>query len=682
MSQPLSTLLADGPATSQPDRAYRLLVAQRLAEVVEAVHAAGSVIGNLNAHRVLVEPGGMVTLGDDAGPTTEVRAPAYTAPELQGSFTGYARPEAQHDCFALAVLLFQILMAGQHPYAGQWVGGGNLPDIPKAIQLGLYAYGGSSVTPPPGAPAPSTLEPGLADLFKRSFAATSAIFRNRPTGAEWARALAAVRQTGQAVASPTTLASPELTYPSGPVLNEPQVPVKPAAPTAPVVLDPLPDSAPQSPGTSRVQPAPLPEHRAEPTPSFSTPAPKAEAAPVESYQDQPQTALGTPAPQPSEPRQDIWVPEPAVVTDVAPQPAAGVPAAPAKRKFSRRAMLERVVPPAGALDDPSAPVQPDQSQGSVWGALVGELRWLAAPDQSPPSSPYQSQPSAPYQPEPSTWRNLASEIRWFVESDLHWLTDPEFWRRFGKFVVPGLLFVIWFAFGRSGDDSSNRAARPAAVRSTMVPATETPQPRPTVRRSAPGSPRVASFGSNFDVSDGVIPSTGEQFSAYVRDRLLHLEVFARGARGKVMFNAAPANGDFNFTVHVGETTGQGEILIYARELESGRTWVFAIDPGATTWGIYEERPSNNPLKVVIARTDYSSAIARQPLRTVSVTRKGERTRLLINGVAVNPRIARAMPQVVGPVTVGVGAMIPDEPDYADEPFIVTVDRVAMLADEG
>jgi hypothetical protein len=67
---------------------------------------------------------------------------------------------------------------------------------------------------------------------------------------------------------------------------------------------------------------------------------------------------------------------------------------------------------------------------------------------------------------------------------------------------------------------------------------------------------------------------------------------------------------------------------------------------------------------------------------VTVTREGERTRLLINGVAVNPQLARSMPQIVGPVTVGVGAMIPDDPDYADEPFVVTVERIAMLAGEG
>ncbi len=245
-----------------------------------------------------------------------------------------------------------------------------------------------------------------------------------------------------------------------------------------------------------------------------------------------------------------------------------------------------------------------------------------------------------------------------------------------------MLFLIVFVLAERNDYWANPGARPAAVRATRVPATQTPLPRLTATRTVVNNPTVASFGSNFDVSDGVIPSTGERFNASIRDKVLRMEAVGRGGRGKSMFNAAPAAADFNLTMHVGSTTGQGEILIYVRKPESGRTWVFAVDPGATTWGLYEERPSNNPLKVVIARTDYSSATARQPLRTVTVTRKGERTRLLINGVAANPRFARSMPQIDGFVTVGVGAMIPEEPDYADEPFIVTVDRVAMLADEG
>jgi hypothetical protein len=639
MSKPLSTLLAGGTGTPEPDRAHRLLVAQRLAEAVDAVHAAGGVIRNLDDHHVLVAPDGTVTLSDDAAaaPESSTRTPAYTAPEIQGAIPGRTRPEAQHDAFALAVLLFQLLMEGYHPYAGQWVGGGDLPEIPKAIQLGLYAYGNSAVTPPPGAPALSALEPGLADLFKRSFAATSAIFRTRPTGAEWARALATVRQDGMA-----NLPPPALAYKSPARLAEPAAAAagEPASPAAPGVT-----SGPAlTPDPVSIQSEQWPERAPEPVMPVFAPEPRHVAVPETAPGAHPEVVPDTTPPNLPVSPQVTWLPVLPAPPDVAARPAAGTPVSPAKRPFSRRAILKRVIPANDASSTSPVPIRPAQA-------------------------------------EPLPWENLASEIGWLVESELRWLTDVRVWGSILA-VIFGFLFVVsLLAFVRPGDGATPRA-RPAVVRATRVPPTQTPQPRPTATRTVVNNPTVASFGSNFDVSDGVIPSTGERFSAYVRDRALRLEVFARGARGKTMLNAAPAKADFSFTVHIGEVAGQGEILMYAREADSGRTWVFAIDPGGNTWGLYEERPSNQPLKVVIARKDYGSAIAQDPLRTITISRNGERTRLLINGVAVNPQFARTMPQISGPLSVGVGAMIPDDPDYADEPFIVTVDRVAMRANEG
>jgi hypothetical protein len=181
----------------------------------------------------------------------------------------------------------------------------------------------------------------------------------------------------------------------------------------------------------------------------------------------------------------------------------------------------------------------------------------------------------------------------------------------------------------------------------------------------------------------LIPSTGERFSANVRDKALRLGAFGRDARGKVMFDAAPAQGDFNFTAQVGSITGQGEILIYVHQPESPRTWAFTVDPTTATWGISLEVPTSNRLTPIIAHMDYSRAIDQGPVHTVTVTRKGVRTSLLINGTTVSQGIAGNMPRIAGPVEVGIGAMIPEDPeDYNGESFIVTIDRVAMRANEG
>lgn len=638
MSQPLSALLAAGPDGSQPDRTHRRLVAQRLAEAVAAAHAAGGVIGNLDDQRVLVEPDGTVTLGDNEPSAARASAPAYTAPELQGAFASHTRGEAQHDLFALAVLIFQLLMEGNHPYAGQWVGGGNLPEIPKAIQLGLYAYGGASVTPPPGAPALGTLDPGIAELFKRSFGATSAIFRSRPTGAEWARALEPGGKNAPESRQPLTAAPPDPAYES--VAQSLKSATDAAGPPSAAKLVEPSTSVRQMPNPVLVQPDPLTEPAGEPASIAPAPEPIASVAQEETVGDRPEAPPDAAAPHRPISEQEMWLPTPPAPASIAAQPTARVPARPAKRSFSRRALLKQVIP----VDEPAS-----TSHVAV-------------------------------QPKPTFLENFFSEIGWLVESELRWLMDIRIWGSILT-VIFGFLFVLsLLAFLRPDDQASPRT-QPAITQGTRIPATQTPQPQPTATRAPVLNPAVASFENTFDDSDEVIPVTGERFAASVHHSTLHMEASGRGGRGWVMFNAAPASEDFTFTVRVGVTTGQGEMLIYVRKPESGRTWVFAVDPAANTWGIYEEPPwSTRPL-TVMPHQGYSSAVARDPLRFVTVTREGGRMSLRINGIAVAPRVAGSMPRIGGPVQVGVGVMIPEEPvPFEGDSFVVTVDRVTMLED--
>jgi serine/threonine protein kinase len=182
-------------------RAQLLLVAQRLATLVETMHHSGYVIGDLNESNVLISSKGEVVLIDTD--SFQVRAlrdgkvityrspvgkPDYTAPEIQGVSFHTVDRTFEHDRFALAVLIFQLLMDGRHPYAGRWLGSDDAPTIEKSIRQGYFPYGRPSAVmqPPPQAPSLSSLEPGLAALFERAFGATTASFLNRPSGEEWA----------------------------------------------------------------------------------------------------------------------------------------------------------------------------------------------------------------------------------------------------------------------------------------------------------------------------------------------------------------------------------------------------------------------------------------------------------------------------------------------------------------
>lgn len=113
--------------------------------------------------------------------------PDYLAPEFQANGLD-ARGELAQDLFALAVVIFQLLNFGIHPYTGQPRSERVPTDIPGRIRAGCYAYGRQAH--PDMAPSPASCHALLPDelrtLFDRAFQS-----RVRPTAAEWADGLSA-----------------------------------------------------------------------------------------------------------------------------------------------------------------------------------------------------------------------------------------------------------------------------------------------------------------------------------------------------------------------------------------------------------------------------------------------------------------------------------------------------------
>src|SRR5579884_96711 len=191
-------------AQSAPDFTWQYLMrtASNLASVVEALHTANYVVGDLNESNVLVSNTALATLVDCD--SMQVRGPDghvfrctvgkgdYTPPELQGASFSRIDREPKHDNFALAVLTFLLLMEGVHPFDGVWHAAGAGPTRDERIQLGLWPYGGSGVkkvTPPPLALPFSALPPRIQTLTKRCFLEG---YRNpslRPSAREWRDAL-------------------------------------------------------------------------------------------------------------------------------------------------------------------------------------------------------------------------------------------------------------------------------------------------------------------------------------------------------------------------------------------------------------------------------------------------------------------------------------------------------------
>lgn len=194
--------------------------ASNLAAAVELVHAHHHVIGDLNESNVLVTQAALVTLVDtDSFQIRQSTAPShtiswlgtlptqqlyrcsvgkaeYTAPELQGvDFKAIDRTPA-HDNFALAVLIFYLLMDGFHPFAGVLRSGASVGRVDlHGIKHGLFPYQSPKtgaqllVQPPPNAPAITHLHPGLQDAFRRTFVDGHRAPDRRVAAQEWKKLL-------------------------------------------------------------------------------------------------------------------------------------------------------------------------------------------------------------------------------------------------------------------------------------------------------------------------------------------------------------------------------------------------------------------------------------------------------------------------------------------------------------
>jgi hypothetical protein len=255
---------------------YLLRTARNLAAAVRAVHERDYVVGDLNETNTLVSNQALITLVDtdsfqvpDHGRVYRcpVGKPEYTPPELQQVRFGDFDRGPEHDAFALAVLIFQLLQQGVHPFAGRHTGEGEAGELARRIALGQWPYARSRrvpYEPPPLAPPFAALPLPVQELMRRCFEAGHARSALRPTAAQWQEALAAAEHClARCPANPQHLAHPDL--PDCPwctlarrLGRDPfPGPASPPAPSGAPEAGPAPAAPPVPPGPI-VQPAPSP----------------------------------------------------------------------------------------------------------------------------------------------------------------------------------------------------------------------------------------------------------------------------------------------------------------------------------------------------------------------------------------------------------------------------------------
>ncbi|MFN8515474.1 MAG: hypothetical protein U0841_23395 [Chloroflexia bacterium] len=191
--------------TAFPQAGWPFLVhaAANAARAFAAIHEHGHVIGDVNHGNLVVSPQATVKLIDcdsfqiaagDLLYRCEVGVATHTPPELQGKSFREVTRTPNHDAFGLAVIIFQLLFMGRHPFSGAYSGPGEMP-LERSISEFRFAYSKHAADyqmhAPPATPALVTVSPEVATLFERAFAAEGATV-GRPTPQEWVPALTAL----------------------------------------------------------------------------------------------------------------------------------------------------------------------------------------------------------------------------------------------------------------------------------------------------------------------------------------------------------------------------------------------------------------------------------------------------------------------------------------------------------
>ncbi len=190
-------------------------VARNLALVVQACHAAGYVVGDLNNNNTLVSKSGQISLIDTdsfqviarSGRKTTVHHcgvvyPEYTPPELLGKNLSRTERSPSADHYILAVLIYKLLQEGMHPFTGR-CHEDPPPDAMTLASRGWFPYDPRSkkVEPHLTAPTFGRLHPRLADLFHDCFVRGIHQPDRRPSADAWVRALTVARASLRACAN-------------------------------------------------------------------------------------------------------------------------------------------------------------------------------------------------------------------------------------------------------------------------------------------------------------------------------------------------------------------------------------------------------------------------------------------------------------------------------------------------
>ncbi len=179
---------------------YLHTTALNIASIIAAIHQAGYVLGDIKSQNILVNNQALPAIIDtdsfqvrhpDTGELylCPVGSEGFTPVELLGEDLATVAQTEVHDRFRLAVII-HLLLFGDHPFKGKWVGAGDSPEPNELLRQGWWCYAPNSLVQPSLLTVPlSTVHPAVQECFLRCFNQGHTNPAARPTAVEWFKAL-------------------------------------------------------------------------------------------------------------------------------------------------------------------------------------------------------------------------------------------------------------------------------------------------------------------------------------------------------------------------------------------------------------------------------------------------------------------------------------------------------------
>jgi WD40 repeat protein len=185
----------------QIDWRFLHTTALNIVSIIEALHAAGYVLGDIKPQNILVNNRALPSIIDTD--SFQVKNPkngkvynclvgseGYTPPELIGKDFDRIEQTEVHDRFRLGVIIYQLLFGGNNPFHGEWTGAGETPDINELICQGLWVNGSTNLIAAVARTIPlEIVHPEIQQCFLRCFNDGYKNPNFRPTARKWLEAL-------------------------------------------------------------------------------------------------------------------------------------------------------------------------------------------------------------------------------------------------------------------------------------------------------------------------------------------------------------------------------------------------------------------------------------------------------------------------------------------------------------